>query len=72
MLIGCSLGEARRLFLEHLREAGVQQHAIALSARILHGPFKRMILSQLPQARRVLPVESLLISRILHPRCLST
>lgn len=67
MPIDCSLGEALRLFLQHLKQAGVTQHALTVYARALHGPFTRMILCQLPEARRGLPIESLPVSQIPQP-----
>jgi hypothetical protein len=48
MPIDCSLGEALRLFLEHLKQAGVTQQALTVYARALHGPFTHMICCQLP------------------------
>jgi len=67
MPIDCSLGEALRLFLQHLKQAGVTQHTLTVYARALHGPFTRMILCQLPEARRGLPIESLPVSQIPQP-----
>lgn len=67
MPIDCSIDEALRLFLEHLKQAGVTQRALTVYARALHGPFTRMILCQLPEARRGLPIESLPVSQIPQP-----
>jgi site-specific recombinase XerD len=67
MPMDCSLGEALRLFQEHLREAGVSPQARARYAAALHGPLKRMILCALPEPRRTLPLESLLLSQIPRP-----
>jgi len=39
MPIDYSLGEALRLFLEHLKQAGVTQQALTVYARALHGRF---------------------------------
>ena len=39
MPIDYSLGEALRLFLEHLKQAGVTQSALTVYARALHGRF---------------------------------
>lgn len=64
MLIECSLGEALRLFEEHLRQAGVTQSAFAVYTRALHGPFTSMIVGQLPEDRRSLPIRSLPVSQI--------
>lgn len=67
MPIECSLGEALRLFLEHLKQAGVTQSALTVYARALHGRFTRMICCQLPEARGGLPIESLPVSQIPRP-----
>ena len=67
MPIDCSLGEALRLFQEHLRRAGVSPEARRHYATALHGPFKRIILGSLPEQRRALPLESLLLSQIPRP-----
>ncbi|MCX7038095.1 MAG: tyrosine-type recombinase/integrase [Spirochaetes bacterium] len=64
MPIECSLGEALRLFEEHLNQAGVTQSALTVYTRALHGPFTSMILRQLPEDRRGLPIRSLPVSQI--------
>jgi integrase/recombinase XerC len=64
MLIECSLGEALRLFEQHLRQAGVTQSAFTVYTRALHGPFTSMIVGLLPEDRRSLPIRSLPVSQI--------
>jgi integrase/recombinase XerC len=67
MPLDCSLGEALRLFLEHLTQAGVTPRAFSVYARSLQGPFMRLILCRLPEDRRGLPLASLPVSQIPQP-----